>query len=198
MRACRLIGLAGPVVAFMVAGCSAEVSPSPTNTPHPNVRVAVAPTGWVSSNADWTMPSCAAGCDPNCVDDGRYQVSSGVVYDRAQDVFWEQDAGPQLVFADAADYCANLSLGGVRSGWRLPSYEELASVLYKPGGLRAGSAGSCIPAIDQAAFPPTATDYYWMNGDASPRTPAINFFDGRQERLFSDTPAMVRCVHDPV
>jgi len=192
--------LAGPVLTFLAAGCSTNVSPSPTATMDPNatILIASAPPGWVSLGADWTTPSCGDGCDPTCVEDGRYQVSSGVVYDQTQGLFWERDAGPQLVFADAGDYCANLSLGGVGSDWRLPRYEELASILYKAGGLRAGSAGSCIPAIDQSAFPATLIDYSWINGDGNARTPAINFFDGREQKLFSDTPATVRCVHDPV
>ena len=197
MRPYRLVR---PVLTFLATGCSANVAPSPTATMHPNanMRIGDAPAGWMALDADWTTPSCGDGCDPNCVEDGRYQVSKGVVHDQTQGLFWERNRGPQLVLGDAVDYCASLSLDGVGSDWRLPSYEELAGILYKAGGLRAGSAGSCIPAIDQAAFPASLIDYFWMNAEGSVRTPAIDFFDGREQRLFSDTPATFRCVHDPV
>jgi len=197
MRPYRLVR---PVLTFLAVGCSANVSPSPTATMHPNAnsRIADAPAGWMSLDADWTTPSCGDGCDPNCVEHGRYQESKGVVYDQTQGLFWERDGAPQLVVGDAVAYCANLSLGGIGTDWKIPSYEELAGILYKAGGLRAGSAGSCIPAIDQAAFPASLIDYFWMNAEGSARTPAIDFFDGRVQRLFSDTHATVRCVHDPV
>jgi hypothetical protein len=145
------------------------------------------------------MPSCGNGCDAKCTDDGRYERANGVVYDQTRDIFWQEQTGPHVVFADAVSYCANLSLGGADRGWRLPSYEELANLLYKAGGLHAGSPGSCTPAIDQAAFPTTAIDYHWMvDGNTGPRPQAISFFDGREHTLFADTPAIVRCIHDPI
>jgi hypothetical protein len=131
------------------------------------------------------------------VDDSRYQVGDGVVYDRARDVFWEREAGPEVLIADALSYCANLSVGGADSGWRIPTYEELSTILYKAGGLHAGQAPYCTPAIDQAAFPSTSIDYYWTADVGNPRPKAIYFLDGRDHRLFSDIPATVRCVHDP-
>jgi hypothetical protein len=193
--------LACPAFVLLVAACSSGAAQSPDTTLSPQGRVrlvSLGPTDWVvPDDGNWTTPVCGNGCKGQCVDDGRYQAENGVVYDTAHDAFWERDAGPQLLSADAARYCASLSLGGAEGGWRLPTYDELSIILYKAGGLQAGQDPYCAPAIDQAAFVATPNDYSWTADDGDPRPRAINFFDGRDHRLFSDTPATVRCIHDP-
>jgi hypothetical protein len=149
-------------------------------------------------SGQWLTPVCGDGCDANCVEDGRFQVADGVVYDIQQDLFWEREPGPQLIFSDALDHCAGLSLGGADNAWRLPTGEELSRLLYKAGGLKGGFPGYCAPAIDQAAYPCTYVDYYWTAADGKAHPTAINFFDGRRHELYPDTSAAVRCVHDPV
>ncbi len=190
-------------LALLLAGCSSGASlaaPGPTAEPPGGARVAnVGPSDWVTpDHGQWATPSCGDGCDANCVEAGRFQVADGVVYDIQRDLFWERDPGPQLIFSEALEYCAGLSLGGADSAWRLPTSDELSSLVYKAGGLKAGLPGYCAPAIDQAAYPSTSQDYYWTAADGSARPTAINFFDGRRHALYADTGATVRCVHDQV
>jgi hypothetical protein len=190
-------------LALLLAACSSGASlalPDPTGERLSGAHVPdVGPSDWVTpDHGQWTTPFCGDGCDANCVEESRFQVADGVVYNIPQDLFWERDPGPQLIFFDALDYCADLSLGGAVNAWRLPTSAELSSLLYKAGGLKAGFSGYCAPAIDQAAFPSTSLDYYWTAADGNARPTAINFFDGRGHALYSDTSATARCVHDPV
>jgi hypothetical protein len=147
------------------------------------------------------VPTCEAGCDPECVEPGRYLRAGPVVIDmRASGRQWQRSVAPRaLAFDEAVAYCTHLSLGCHASGWRLPSVDELRSLLYKPGGLQAGRPGYCDPAIDQAAFPGTPSDHHWTSHVDRARGEAtwVNFFDGRQHTDVIDTAKSVRCVHDP-
>ncbi len=83
---------------------------------------------------------------------------------------------------------------------RLPSQEELASLLLKPGGLKGcGNPDYCDLAIDQAAFLDTQSDLYWTS------KPYVDndffsesFCDGRvgNYKLEDTDLAYVQCVHD--
>jgi hypothetical protein len=55
---------------------------------------------------------------------------------------------------DAVNYCASLSYGGFSSGWRLPSYPELFSLV---------SMNEVTPAIDSRAFPNTPASVFWTS-----------------------------------
>ena len=63
--------------------------------------------------------------------------SDDLVLDKETGLIWTRDANLDGTknWRGAIDYCANLSLGG-RKGWRLPTREELASLLdmSQPGG----------------------------------------------------------------
>ena len=57
-------------------------------------------------------------------------------------------------WADAQTYCNNLQLGGYNGGWRLPTIQELFSLVDE--GL--------APSIDSTVFPGVeAADYYWSS-----------------------------------
>jgi hypothetical protein len=137
---------AWPVLAFSLPACAVEsssVGAAATGEQQAAVRLAEADVSdyLALDHSQSTNPVCGDGCDPNCVDVGRYRVADGVVYDSAANLFWERDSGPQRVFSDALAYCAGLSLGGADSGWRLPTDAELRNILFKPGGLKAPLPG---------------------------------------------------------
>ena len=60
-------------------------------------------------------------------------MGSAAVLDRETGLVWQQNpsTNPSTTWASAVDVCHALAIGG-RSGWRLPSVEELAT-LYDPG-----------------------------------------------------------------
>jgi hypothetical protein len=65
----------------------------------------------------------------------RYQDNmDGTVTDCSTGLIWQQDSGQSFhVFGDAAQYCQELTLGA-ESGWRVPSKDELVSILQGCNG----------------------------------------------------------------
>jgi hypothetical protein len=134
-----------------------------------------------------------------CEEPGRFTDASGIVVDhRASDaglVEWQKSVSagtyPQ---PDAVAYCAALDLEG--SGWRLPSVNELATLLLHPIGLGASPDPTCEPSIDQVAFPHTPATDFWTStthpslGDAY----YTGFDDGRSHPADPTTPMSVRCI----
>jgi hypothetical protein len=147
------------------------------------------------------VAGCSAeGCDPLCIEIGRYQVRGEVVVDgRDHDRLWQRRATEQLPHPDAARYCAALALDDV-TGWRLPSPGELSGLRYKPGGLFGGHGRHyCIPSIDQEAFPETPAAEFWTAETSGYDTARyVDFADGRTHRAVQSDPLWVRCVRDPL
>jgi len=172
-------------VALPVAGCT----------------VAAAAPGGEATGGAGSAAECAPGaCDPLCVDVGRYTVTPEIVDDtRTGHRLWQRHVTTRLPQPEAVQYCADLTLGGLR-GWRLPSPQELIGIRYKPGGLFGGGSSRhyCIPCVDQAAFPETPADLFWTSRtDADDTAWYVGFDDGRAHRDGQRDPLWVRCVHDP-
>jgi len=140
--------------------------------------------------------SCVTGaCDPLCVEAGRYRTTPELVFDRRHEGrVWQRRASERLPHPDAARYCADLDVDGVR-GFRLPTPEELGSLRYKAGGLFGGHRHHCIPSIDQEAFPETPAAEFWTSRVAGDGTAwYVGFDDGRMHRDVTSDPLWVRCV----
>ncbi|KPA09674.1 caspase [Candidatus Magnetomorum sp. HK-1] len=80
--------------------------------------------------------------------------SDGTVSDKSTCLMWQKNApGHQMTWKEALVYCKKLTLAG-QSDWRLPSVEELRSIVdyskYKP-------------AIDSQIFPNTMSAFYWSS-----------------------------------
>jgi hypothetical protein len=60
----------------------------------------------------------------------RFAVQQNMVLDKDNDLVWEQSPSTDTVdsWSSAGDYCAALNLGN-HSGWRLPTLDELASLV---------------------------------------------------------------------
>ena len=52
----------------------------------------------------------------------------GTVTDRETGLLWQQKDGGEMTWEHAQEYCSALSLGG-KTGWRLPSNQELFTIL---------------------------------------------------------------------
>lgn len=122
-----------------------------------------------------------------------YSVDAGVVTDNYTGLDWQQDhsgSSPTLTQSDAAAYCQALSLSG--GSWRLPSLNELASIVDDV------PTGNVSPAVDHVAFPTTSKDqWYWSAsryGTSSAELWQLSFLDGFTAHKPSATLGIARCV----
>lgn len=123
---------------------------------------------------------------------GQYDIlNDGTVKDRKTGLIWQQKAATvQHTWSSAKDYCAQLSLGGVSSGWRLPEVLELASLVDR-------AAASPSPTIDSTAFPSATAGRFWTATASAGYAGKYWFLDFASGILNSDSdeqPYWVRCV----
>ena len=84
----------------------------------------------------------------------KYNDGGGTVSDIATGLMWQKATAPgTYTWAQAISYCENLTLGG-HSDWRLPTIEELDSIV---------DYGRVDPAIDTDYFPDTGASFYWSS-----------------------------------
>jgi hypothetical protein len=112
---------------------------------------------------------------------------------------WSRAAQPGAIFDVARNFCNNLSLDGVTTGWRLPTRAEGSMTLLNPGGLQ--GCGQCDPAIDQAAFPGVAKDDLEWTTTPGPSGvyDLIDYCGGRSTYYGNPTDSYsYHCTHDPL
>lgn len=76
---------------------------------------------------------------------------NGTITDNATGLIWQQKTAGTMNWDDAMKYCKNLKLGSY-SDWRLPSIEELLSIV---------DLNLKKPKIDTAYFPDAKSSFYW-------------------------------------
>ena len=147
---------------------------------------------------EWPLP-------PDDPLEAEYTVSADgtIVMDRVTGLVWQRelyagacpaddDAGDGCTYAHAQAYCTSLnlvSLGGLSSGWRLPSLVELISIVNFTDG---------TPTIDTSPFPGTPLTSFWTNTrDAADPTQswALSFANGVNATQPVATVSPVRCVN---
>jgi hypothetical protein len=123
---------------------------------------------------------------------GQYVVSTDTVADTKTGLTWQRNVpSAGYTWANASAYCASLSLGGIPSGWRLPTKRELESIVDR----RVADPG---PTIDGTAFPNTPNGFFWTaTKSASDPTRAwyVFFRSGTTETDVVGNTYLVRCVH---
>jgi hypothetical protein len=139
----------------------------------------------------------------------KFDSNSHVILDLHTNLTWERTAPPgEYDFQAAWMYCAALTtLGKWTSGWRLPSYKELLTIVDESPHVEYDMATNTTvyKAIDFNAFgfdntPVTAP--YWSSslwtGTAHAGEAFVVWFDtGRTDFLSTGVATFVRCVHDP-
>ena len=152
------------------------------------------------------LPSCATtgGClpdQPYCDDVGHFAVTPDIVVDRETGRLWQRRHAPtMLTYAEAEAVCDDLALGGI-TRWRIPTIEELHSIVLEPGELMGCAPGYCCPSIDQSAFPDTPANLFWSSTAPFPDLVyCLQFSDGRYSTWKTELTAReyLRCTHDPL
>ena len=83
----------------------------------------------------------------------RFTVMPETVLDNRTGIMWQRAVSPEVyTWAEAKKYTKSLTLAGY-SDWRLPTKEELMSIVVK------GPA----PAIDTETFPNTPSEFFWSS-----------------------------------
>lgn len=140
----------------------------------------------VTNDASASAPSCRYSYPHGTV------ATADTVYDNTTKLTWQRKpSATPLAWEAAQAYCASLTrVGGFTSGWRLPTINELLSIV----DFRAAA-----PAIDSTAFPGTPSTFFWTstpyvyNGEHGKAWPV--FFGAGYSNPAEVTQAyQVRCV----
>ena len=136
---------------------------------------------------------------------GRYAIANGgtangTVYDVVTQLVWQQTLSTATytwsstnATGSAQAYCASqngLALGGFNTGWRLPTVNELLSIV---------DFSTSSSAIDLNTFPTTPGNHFWtatpyvFNNNTSAAW-VVYFVDGNSDFNAVGTPNSVRCV----
>ena len=125
---------------------------------------------------------------PESPSDGNYVISALTVVDNTTNLMIQRiDDDTIRSWDEAWTYCRTLSIDGI-SIWRLPSWQELQSIV---------SYGDRSPAINQVAFPSTNESTYWTATTdvyLSSAALRVSFLDGITLSALKDSNAYVRCV----
>lgn len=136
---------------------------------------------------------------PDIPPDSEYVVSAdgSTATDSVTGLVWQRavpanpcpaDGTGVCTWQDALKYCAELNLGGVSSGWRLPTMVELVSIL---------DLGVYDPAVDSTIFPGTPSAGFWTSSSyASEGGGAwvVGFDNGATSGIGNEGSGAVRCV----
>ena len=111
------------------------------------------------------------------------------VIDSATELEWQKELGPVFEQNQAKEYCDSLSLGQ-RSDWRLPSMQELATLVIEGN----------LPALDVRAFPGDETwleNWVWTTETfATKYGGQLRFMDGQLVVTVVYASSSTRCVRD--
>ena len=139
-----------------------------------------------------------------------FDATSTVITDAFTLLSWQRDgvSAGLMTQGEATTYCAQLSLGGYATGWRLPTYKELMTLVDEVPHADTDSQGNSITvAIDANAFgygenplvSLTPNAAMWSSSLYAPAPGsawAIDFSSGEAVNQTIDSGAYVRCVHD--
>ncbi len=129
-----------------------------------------------------------------------FNQADTVIMDSKTLLNWQRTVTKLSTFSEAVAACNALSLGVFPSGWRLPSYKELLTLVDESPHLEYPTGAPVQIAIDGNAFPETPINppQYWTSS-ADPNAPGsllvVEFNGGTGVSLMGAGPAWVRCVH---
>jgi hypothetical protein len=143
-------------------------------------------TNW----AQWPVPNSATDVSAGAPNQETYEDNGDdTVTDKVTGLMWQKTATTTTyTWSGASNYCSTLSLGGY-SGWRLPTFIELASII--------DYTRAYTSAAINAIFNALISDNVWSS-TTSAGVPTdvwgFSFYNGGTVMITSSTPANVRCV----
>jgi hypothetical protein len=131
-----------------------------------------------------------------------FNLNSDVIQDLQTGLYWQRYPPATAVdFNGAAATCAALSLDTFASGWRVPSYKELLTLVDESPHVEYDNGMLVQKFIDGNAFPGAAVTSasYWTSS-AYPPAPAsegyaVDFHSGEPAGQDMTSSQYVRCVH---
>jgi len=134
-----------------------------------------------------------------------FNLNSDVIQDLRTGLYWQRyPLTTGLSFDDAATQCGQISLDTLTTGWRVPSYKELLTLVDESPHVEYEGGQLVVKWVDGDAFPgdlaaPVLTHAYWTSS-AYPGTPpgaaySVNFHTGFPQAQDMGTTLYVRCVH---
>ncbi len=133
---------------------------------------------------------------------GLFNLDSDTIEDLRTGLFWQRYPSPATYdWKSTFGACANVALTLHPSGWRVPSYKELMTIVDEAPHTEYEQGALVTKAIDPNAFPGTpVTSNYWTSS-SFPGQPgsgyAIDFGTGLPQAQSKTQTLFVRCVHDP-
>jgi hypothetical protein len=134
-----------------------------------------------------------------------FNNNSDVIQDLQTGLYWQRyPSAAELSFDAAAAYCGQVSLDTLTSGWRVPSYKELQTLVDESPHYEYENGQLVEKWIDGNAFlgalaSPVLMADYWTSS-AYPVLPAgyaytVNFNTGVGHSQSMPSSQYVRCVH---
>ncbi|MGD0528168.1 MAG: DUF1566 domain-containing protein [Polyangiaceae bacterium] len=133
-----------------------------------------------------------------------FNLNSDMIQDLRTGLYWQRyPLATTVSLADAETACQALSLDQFASGWRVPSYKELLTLVDEAPHYEYPSGAPVLKWIDGNAFPgdlaaPVLAASYWTSS-AYPLQPGyaytVNFNDGTSHSQAVPSTQYVRCVH---
>ncbi len=131
-----------------------------------------------------------------------FDLADTVITDRFTNLSWQRTVTTQTDFPGAVAACNGLALGTFPTGWRLPSYKELLTLVDESPHYEYTNGPQPI-AIDGNAFPGTPVtnnggNYWTSSAWGTADVFVVEFKQGTAATApTSGSTAYVRCVHDP-
>ncbi len=125
---------------------------------------------------------------------GTIAGTNAVVKDSTTELYWQKGYATDKTWQGAIEYCENLTLGEY-SDWRLPNYNELASII---------DFTRKDPAVNTTylSMPTSETEYFWTSTtrqDSSDKALAFDFKSGApKSSIVKSELNYVRCVRSDI
>ncbi len=120
------------------------------------------------------------------------QRLDGTIEDTDTALVWERFPGEAKLWAAAAEYCAELELGG-QSDWRMPTFDELLTILNSEEGTGGEYTGGCY--WNSVFGGDCRSNRYWSSSeDTDDEVNVVGFYLGTPNTNAKSDDAYVRCV----
>lgn len=149
MRVCLTL-LACAVIIIMAPALVVAGNLEPTAPPGPTMKTLdeIPPT--------WNQVLDSTNGEPDGCNSSRFECGDLGVLDKETGLVWSRNANHgSMNWEDATDYCTNVVIAWAKKGWRLPTREELASLIED---------GMTNPALPSGhPFQNVQNEFYWSS-----------------------------------